>query len=111
MPQHSTRYIINYVHNRCCTIITISIANISGACTELSVRLFGGARETQGTVEVCVGGEWLTVCGWSFDVNDARVVCRQLGLSTVGMKKCVIFVKHYTPIINLLVILKVLILK
>ena len=38
----------------------------------------------RGRVEVCVGGEFRTVCnnGWSY--QDASVVCRQLRLSPYG---------------------------
>ena len=39
----------------------------------------------RGRVEVCVGGDFRTVCndGWSY--QDASVVCRQLRLSPYGM--------------------------
>ena len=33
-------------------------------------------------MEVCFEGVWGVVCDNSWDVNDARVVCRKLGLPT-----------------------------
>ncbi|KAJ8035027.1 Deleted in malignant brain tumors 1 protein [Holothuria leucospilota] len=45
----------------------------------LEIRLVGGASFNEGRVEIFVDNEWGTVCGREFDINDATVVCKQLG--------------------------------
>lgn len=46
---------------------------------EGNIRLLGGRNGHEGRVEVFVDGEWGSVCDDSWGLQDAQVVCRQLG--------------------------------
>lgn len=60
----------------------------NGPCSINGARLVGGSNSNEGRVEVCKDGYWGTICddpsnpAWS--TEDARVVCRQLGLPYAG---------------------------
>ncbi|VDI69553.1 deleted in malignant brain tumors 1 protein, partial [Mytilus galloprovincialis] len=46
------------------------------------VQFVGGTGPHEGTVEINVNGEWGTICGSYFDMNDAEVICRMAGYSS-----------------------------
>lgn len=49
------------------------------------MRLVGGELVSEGTVQVCSDGVWGSVCDSYWDVNDAKVVCTQLGYASEGL--------------------------
>ncbi len=53
-------------------------------CTFGDIRLANRDSLREGRVEVCLNNEWGTVCDDGWGTSDAIVVCRQLGLDTVG---------------------------
>ena len=51
------------------------------------IRLRGGTNSSAGRVEICNNATWGTVCDDNWDIENTRVACRELGLSTTGSYK------------------------
>ena len=61
-----------------------SAPGFSTECTHGQIRLAGTTSNLTGRVEVCLAGQWGSVCADNWDVSEASVVCRQLGYQSVG---------------------------
>ena len=62
------------------TILFTYIGQCTGnVCQHGALRLINGGTSNEGRLEICIYSVWGTVCHDSFDTNDAKVACRQLG--------------------------------
>ena len=62
--------------------------SVNGECVEGSTRLMKNGSypwtEGEGFVEICMMGEWRSVCDDGWDMSAAMVVCREHGMLTEG---------------------------
>ncbi|KAK6194751.1 hypothetical protein SNE40_000318 [Patella caerulea] len=71
----------NCRHNEDASVIC---PHVQPSSFNISVRLVGGGKPGAGRVEVLFRGQWGTVCDDHWDNQAAKVVCRMLGLPTLG---------------------------
>lgn len=57
-------------------------SDIGDDCVHGSVSLVGGSSGMEGTVLICINGLWGSICDDFWDIRDANVVCRQMGIQT-----------------------------
>ena len=60
-----------------------AVQDSSTACRHGEMRLTGGSS-LSGRVEICLAGQWGSVCADNWNSAEASVACRQLGFQAVG---------------------------
>uniref|UniRef100_W5KTB0 SRCR domain-containing protein n=1 Tax=Astyanax mexicanus TaxID=7994 RepID=W5KTB0_ASTMX len=73
------RGITNCSHSEDAGVICSGKILFLGISSSTSVRLINATGNCSGRVEVYYNGQWGTVCDDGWDINDAAVVCRQMG--------------------------------
>ena len=46
--------------------------------------MIGGKTNNEGNVQICYNNAWGSVCDDNWNINNAKVVCRQLGFQPKG---------------------------
>lgn len=72
---------IKYFYNK---LNCIAHGSMYSNCTDGDVRLFGGATEYEGTVEICLNNAWGTISDNLWGYEEAQTVCNSLGFFAPG---------------------------
>ena len=62
----------------------LHLFSIATTCTNDDIRISGGDNTNQGLVELCIDGKWTSICDDGWGSEEAKVVCKEAGFSTVG---------------------------
>ena len=72
---------MNYQH---CLNSSVLVQNTADNCSNGETRIVNG-QSAEGLLEICYDGFWGSICPSYWDNNDAKVACRQLGYTDIGM--------------------------
>ncbi len=61
-----------------------SLFTCTASCTDGLIRLVDGKDMYEGRLEMCVSGQWGTVCDQDFGKVDGKTACAQLKLPFDG---------------------------
>lgn len=86
---HHATYVVNVIPLclvDCCCCRCFVVPGPNATCSNRDVRLVRNhENDAVGRVEMCLGGEWLSMCAdTEWNDEDARVACRQLGFKNVS---------------------------
>ena len=85
-------YVINFI---------IMFFCVASTCDHGDVRLYGGYRKSVGFAEVCIMGQWTSICYNSQVETTSIKLCRQLlGRENVGMTSHVLYIEDLTVLSN-----------
>uniref|UniRef100_A0A673CLI5 SRCR domain-containing protein n=1 Tax=Sphaeramia orbicularis TaxID=375764 RepID=A0A673CLI5_9TELE len=79
------------------TDTSYSFSTLSLTCSD-SVRLVHGSSLCSGRLEVRSNQSWSSVCEEDLDLNDAQVVCRELGCGAPGLLQGALYGEGEAPV-------------
>lgn len=80
-------------------MVVLHVASVSATdCTHGEIRLVDRSSPLEGRVEICLGGQWGSVCANSWTALEASVACGQLGFEATG--ELLIVIKRGTYIVS-----------
>ena len=77
-------YMFHCIHNLHVSHQSTLLHICVGPCYDGEIRLEGANYDHEGRVQICYDNTWGTVCDVNWGINEATVVCTQLGFLSTG---------------------------